>query len=46
MGMYPDFYQDLKNIGMTQDERNEFFGAVDAFARMWDTIEARRGTVR
>lgn len=35
IGLYPGIYQDLANLGMTVDERREFFGAADAFARMW-----------
>jgi microsomal dipeptidase-like Zn-dependent dipeptidase len=46
IGLYPDIYQDLANLGMTQAERTEFFRAADAFARMWDKIEVQRHTVR
>lgn len=46
IGLYPDLFQDLKNLGMTLEERSEFFGAADAFARMWDQIEASKVTVR
>jgi hypothetical protein len=31
---------------MTVEERSEFFSAADAFARMWDQIEASRTIVR
>jgi hypothetical protein len=40
IGLYPDAYQDLKNIGMTVDERVEFFNAADSMALMWDRMEA------
>jgi hypothetical protein len=46
IGLYPDLFQDLKNLGMTVEERSEFFSAADAFARMWDQIEASRTIVR
>jgi microsomal dipeptidase-like Zn-dependent dipeptidase len=46
IGLYPDIYQDLKNLGMTEQERTAFFGAADAFARMWDKIEVQKSTVR
>lgn len=41
IGLYPDIFQDLRDLGMEQAERREFFSAVDAFARMWDTIARR-----
>ena len=46
IGLYPDIYQDLKNLGMDLDEREEFFGAAEAFARMWDNVELRKSSVR
>ena len=45
IGLYPDIYQDLKNLGMTLDERAEFFGAADNFAREWDKIDAVKANV-
>lgn len=45
IGLYPDIFQDLRDLGMRPTERREFFSAVDAFARMWDTIEQRRRSV-
>jgi len=45
IGLYPDIYQDLKNLGMTEVERAAFFNATDAFARMWDRIEVRKAAV-
>lgn len=46
IGLYPDAFQDFKNLGMTLEERTEYFSAADAFARMWDRIEARKGSVK
>lgn len=45
IGLYPDIYQDLANLGMNQSERGQFFTAADAFARMWDKIEIRKTAV-
>ncbi len=45
IGLYPDIYQDLKNIGMSLPERSEFFSAANAFALMWDMIEEQKGNV-
>lgn len=36
IGLYPDYYQDLKNLGMTRTERQVFFTAADFFVGMWD----------
>jgi microsomal dipeptidase-like Zn-dependent dipeptidase len=36
MGLYPDYFQDLKNLGMNRDERQVFFSAADYFVAMWD----------
>ncbi len=38
-GIFPDFLQDLKNIGMTAEERTTFFSTAEDFARMWKTSE-------
>ena len=46
IGLYPDIYQDLKEVGMTANERTAFFAASEAFARMWDKIDAQKATVR
>jgi len=45
IGLYPDFFQDLKDLGMTEAERSSFFSAADAFARMWDRIEMQKASV-
>jgi microsomal dipeptidase-like Zn-dependent dipeptidase len=46
IGLYPDFYQDLKNLGMTTNERNVFFGAADYFVNMWEKCERQKTTIR
>ncbi len=45
IGLYPDIWQDLRNLGMRLNERTEFFTAVDSFATMWDTIERQKSTL-
>ncbi|MEO5944920.1 MAG: membrane dipeptidase [Ferruginibacter sp.] len=42
IGLYPDFYQDLKNLGMTQSERQVFFSAADYFVNMWEICEKNK----
>ncbi|HVU55250.1 MAG TPA: hypothetical protein VHD83_09355 [Puia sp.] len=46
IGLFPDYFQDLKNLGMTQDERQAFFTAADYFVNMWDRYEKNKGNVR
>jgi len=46
IGLYPDYFQDLKNLGMTLDERQVFFNAADYFVSMWDRCEKSKGNVR
>lgn len=46
MGLYPDFFQDLKNLGMNQAERTVFFGAADYFVNMWEQCERQKVTIR
>jgi microsomal dipeptidase-like Zn-dependent dipeptidase len=46
IGLYPDFYQDLKNVGMTQSERQVFFSAADYFVQMWEKCESQKLTIR
>jgi microsomal dipeptidase-like Zn-dependent dipeptidase len=35
-GLIPDFLQDLKNIGMTPQERSTLFMSAEYFAQMWE----------
>lgn len=46
IGLYPDYYQDLKNLGMTQGERQVFFSAADYFVNMWDKCQRSKAHVR
>jgi microsomal dipeptidase-like Zn-dependent dipeptidase len=46
IGLYPDFYQDLKNLGMSQTERQVFFSTADYFVNMWETCIRKKAGVR
>ncbi len=35
-GLLPDFLQELKNVGLTSDDRTSFFMSANEFAQMWD----------
>jgi hypothetical protein len=39
IGLYPDYYQDLKNLGMNLRERQVFFSAADYLMNMWQRCE-------
>ena len=44
IGLYPDYFQDLKNLGMDRGERQVFFNAADYFVNMWDKcVKSSRG---
>lgn len=46
IGLYPDYFQDLKNLGMTQRERQVFFSAADYLVNMWQQCERNKVNVR
>ena len=46
IGLYPDSYQDMKNVDNGREWREKFFSAADAFAQMWDKIEVRKAFVK
>jgi microsomal dipeptidase-like Zn-dependent dipeptidase len=46
IGLYPDFFQDLKDQGMTQRERQVFFNAADYLVNMWQQCERQSNNVR
>ncbi len=46
IGLFPDYFQDLKNLGMTTTERQVFFTAADYFVTMWDKCLISKGNVR
>jgi microsomal dipeptidase-like Zn-dependent dipeptidase len=45
-GLFPDFLQDLKNIGMSSQERSSFFMSAEYFAQMWEKSLRVSGNVR
>ncbi|MFM9910108.1 MAG: membrane dipeptidase [Chitinophagaceae bacterium] len=46
IGLYPDYFQDLKNLGMTKRERQVFFSAADYIINMWQQCERISSAVR
>jgi hypothetical protein len=46
IGLYPDYFQDLKNLGMSRPERQVFFSAADYFVNMWQLCERIKVNVR
>jgi microsomal dipeptidase-like Zn-dependent dipeptidase len=41
VGMYPDFIEDLKKIGLTDDDLAPLFGSAEAYIRIWEKAEDR-----
>src|SRR3990172_7563214 len=41
VGLIPDFIQDLKNVGLTDQDLEPFFRSAEAFVRMWERIDGR-----
>lgn len=46
VGLYPDYLQDLKNLGMTNVERGRLFIGAEYFAQMWEKCERQKTNVR
>lgn len=46
VGLYPDYLQDLKNLGMTNVERGRLFLGAEFFAQMWEKCERQRANIR
>lgn len=46
IGLYPDYFQDLKNLGMNKRERQVFFSAADYIVNMWQACERNKVNVR
>ncbi|HEX2173042.1 MAG TPA: membrane dipeptidase, partial [Dehalococcoidia bacterium] len=42
VGMYPDFIEDLKKIGLTNEEIDPLFLSADAFVRLWEKAESKK----
>ncbi len=41
-GLFPDFFQDLKNVGLTDADLAPLFRSADAYAQMWEKAERNR----
>jgi microsomal dipeptidase-like Zn-dependent dipeptidase len=39
-GLLPDFIQDLKNIGLTDDQLAPLFRSAETYLQMWEKVEA------
>jgi hypothetical protein len=46
IGLFPDYFQDLKNQGMTKNERQIFFSAADYIMNLWQLCERKKTLVR
>ena len=44
-GLFPDFIQSCRQVGMTTAEQNAFFSSAERFARMWEKCEASKTNV-
>jgi microsomal dipeptidase-like Zn-dependent dipeptidase len=42
-GMLPDFIQDLKNVGLTDEDLLPLFRSAEEYIRVWEKCEHRRG---
>ena len=41
-GLFPDFFQDLKNVGLTDADLAPLFRSADAYVQMWEKCERNR----
>ncbi|QNA43298.1 membrane dipeptidase [Lacibacter sediminis] len=46
IGLFPDYFQDLKNQGMSKNERQVFFSAADYIMNLWQLCERNKVLVR
>jgi microsomal dipeptidase-like Zn-dependent dipeptidase len=44
-GMLPDFLQDLRNVGLSQERLAPLFRSAEDYIRTWERCEQRRGRV-
>lgn len=40
-GLIPDFIQEVRNVGLTDEDLKPLFNSAEAYIRMWEKIEAR-----
>ena len=41
VGMYPDLVEDLRKVGLTNDDLDPLFRSADAFVRLWEKAESK-----
>ena len=46
IGLYPDYWQDLSDLGMRAEEKQVFFNAPDYLVTMWEKAERNKNNVR
>ena len=44
-GMLPDFFQDVKNVGLTDEDLQPLFRSAEEYIRLWEKCEARSKTL-
>ena len=44
-GLFPDFVQSCRNVGMTAAEQDAFFSSAERFAQMWEKCNSAKGNV-
>lgn len=42
-GMLPDFIQDMKNVGLTDEDLSPLFRSAEQYIRVWEKCEHRKG---
>ena len=42
-GMLPDFFQDLKNVGLTAEDLLPLFRSAEDYIQVWETCERKKG---
>ena len=45
-GMYPDFIQDLKNVGLNSEQLKPLFLAAEQYIKMWERADAAKSNIR
>ena len=45
VGMMPEFFEDLKMVGMKKDDFNAFMNSAEGFLQMWEKVENSNATL-
>ena len=43
-GLIPDWLQDVKNVGVSEQEMSSLFQGVEDYIEMWEKIEAKKAS--